>query len=211
MRSPTNSILTGLAIADLCVMIDYIPFALHSGDIGTGSAAYEKYSKPWTVYIFLHAFISQNLHTISIFLTVILAIWRYIAVAFPQKNRVWCDMNNTLIAIVCSYILTPIITIPSYFTIEIMELERLFYPNGTEVEKEVDLSPDFLTENHINNMSLYVITRSKLSLDHPSLISINFFIYSGELCIFDLHISWDFYAFWVRQNFHFFLVCNLLM
>jgi ABC-type Fe3+-siderophore transport system permease subunit len=31
MRSPTNAILTGLAIADLFVMIDYIPYALLNG------------------------------------------------------------------------------------------------------------------------------------------------------------------------------------
>ena len=33
MRSPTNAILTGLAIADLLVMIDYIPFALYNGNL----------------------------------------------------------------------------------------------------------------------------------------------------------------------------------
>lgn len=180
MRSPTNAILTGLAIADFCVMIDYIPFALYMGSIGVGSKPYDKFTNSWSLYILLHAFISQNLHTISIFLTVILAIWRYIAVGFPQKNRVWCDMNNTLVAIVGSYVLTPIMTIPIYFVAERVAFNKLIFVNGSAVPATIVVTPEFISENHIENATLYVVSVSQLARDHPSLSQFTFLIYSGN-------------------------------
>lgn len=50
-----------------------------------------------------------------------LAMWRYIAVAHPQKNSQWCGMKPTLIAIATGYILCPIICIPFYLDVRIRE------------------------------------------------------------------------------------------
>lgn len=103
MRSSTNAILTGLAIADLLVMIDYIPYALYNGILRLSRT--ERLSYSWVFYVLFHATFAQICHTISIWLTVTLAIWRFIAIGFPQKNRLWCNMRTTVIAIVSSYII----------------------------------------------------------------------------------------------------------
>lgn len=179
MRSPTNAILTGLAVADFFVMVDYIPFALYSGDLATNSE-YDKYSFGWVTYVLLHASVSQILHTISIFLTVILAVWRYIAIGFPHRNQEWCNMNITIWAIVSSYVITPIISIPIYLTMERVPYQKYMFPNETTIEYSVALTPQFIQENQLENVTLYRLSNSELSKEYPALLQVTFLIYGGE-------------------------------
>lgn len=79
MRSPTNAILTGLAVADMLVMLDYVPYTIHNY-IHSGQSMVEIYSWGWSVYALFHAHFSIVCHGISIWLTLLLAIWRYLAV-----------------------------------------------------------------------------------------------------------------------------------
>lgn len=125
MISSTNSILTGLAVADLLVMIDYIPFALHV--YTTIGSELNRNSYGWAVFIYFHSIFSQTFHTISIWLTITLAVWRYIAIKFPQKNRTLCNKRNTNIAITLAYAVCPILCLPIYFAMNIQERP----PNGS--------------------------------------------------------------------------------
>lgn len=122
MASSTNSILTGLAVADLLVMMDYIPFALH---IYTNiSSELNQNSYVWAVFVYFHSIFSQTFHTVSIWLTITLAVWRYIAIKFPQKNRTLCNKKNTNIAIGLAYAVCPILCLPIYFAMNIQEIKR---------------------------------------------------------------------------------------
>lgn len=116
MRSPTNAILTGLAIADLLVMFDYIPYAwldyILRYNLHYSREILLSYASAW--YIMFHSIFAQICHTISVWLTVTLAVWRYIAVGYPQKNRLWCGMQTTLITIAIAYMLCPLAAIPLY-------------------------------------------------------------------------------------------------
>lgn len=78
MVSPTNSILTGLAVADMLVMVDYIPYTIHN--YVQDQSEFELYSYGWACFALFHAHFSVICHTISTWLTVLLAVWRYIAV-----------------------------------------------------------------------------------------------------------------------------------
>lgn len=116
MRSPTNAILTGLAIADLLVMLDYIPFIINDNLYPQLSYTREEQrSYVWAIVIYFHAFVSQTGHTISIALTVILAVWRYIAIAHPQKNLAWCNMQNTFGTIIASYFICALLCMSIFF------------------------------------------------------------------------------------------------
>ncbi|KAL6963335.1 G-protein coupled receptor, partial [Sarracenia purpurea var. burkii] len=95
MISPTNVVLTGLAIADLAVLLEYIPYTLHTYLRPTTHSVKDRYTYGWAMLVLWHSNFSQVFHTISIWLTVVLAVWRYIAVAYPQKNRDWCNMDTT--------------------------------------------------------------------------------------------------------------------
>lgn len=57
MRSPTNIILTGLAVADLLVMIDYIPYAFHIHLYERSKQ--DTYTYGWAIFVLFHSSFSQ--------------------------------------------------------------------------------------------------------------------------------------------------------
>jgi hypothetical protein len=60
MTSPTNALLTGLAVADLLVMLEYIPFVFHMYmSYGTSRPATDQYSYPWAVFVLFHSNFAQ--------------------------------------------------------------------------------------------------------------------------------------------------------
>lgn len=78
MVTATNSILTGLAVADMLVMVDYIPYTIHN--YVQELSIKETFTYGWAIFALFHAHFSVICHTISTWLTVLLAVWRYIAV-----------------------------------------------------------------------------------------------------------------------------------
>lgn len=76
MVSSTNIILTGLAVADMMVMIDYVPYTVHNY-ILTSQSRTDMFAYRWTLFTLFHAHFSVVCHSISTWLTVILAIWRW--------------------------------------------------------------------------------------------------------------------------------------
>ncbi|XP_014203444.1 sex peptide receptor [Copidosoma floridanum] len=131
MSSPTNAILTGLAVADLLVMIEYIPYVIHTHLYHRPKR--DTYTYGWALFVLFHSNYAQIFHTISIWLTVTLAVWRYIAVAYPQKNREWCSYRRTIMAIVAAYVIVPLLCSPMYLTTEIVIKNRLLDANDCEV------------------------------------------------------------------------------
>lgn len=75
--SPINRILCGLAAADLALMVEYMPFTCY---MYLSTAKKEEFSHVGAVYVLLHTYVSQVLHTTSIALTLVLAMWRYVVV-----------------------------------------------------------------------------------------------------------------------------------
>lgn len=171
MASSTNSILTGLAVADLLVMLEYIPFALHIY-IKIGSEL-NRNSYGWAVFVYFHSIFSQTFHTISIWLTITLAIWRYIAIKFPQKNRTLCDKKNTTIAIASAYVVCPILCLPIYFAMNITQYKankNLVDSNNTDVHNGTNTT---ISEN-IPKEPIYYITMTS----NETLLTAIFWIYS---------------------------------
>ncbi|XP_059225597.1 uncharacterized protein LOC106091488 [Stomoxys calcitrans] len=131
MRSPTNAILTGLAVADLAVMLEYIPYTIHDYILVDHLTLEQKLSYSWACFIKFHSIFGQVLHTISIWLTVTLAVWRYIAVGYPQKNRQWCDMRTTIITITSAYVVCVLVVSPSmYLVTSIAEFRDTIHADG---------------------------------------------------------------------------------
>ncbi|PSN45301.1 hypothetical protein C0J52_12487 [Blattella germanica] len=76
VSAPINRILTALAVADMLVMLEYMPFAIYQYLVSPDQ------DMPYrgAVFVLFHSHFTQVLHTISICLTLALAIWRYIAI-----------------------------------------------------------------------------------------------------------------------------------
>jgi hypothetical protein len=75
--APINRILTALAIADMLVMLEYVPYACYAYLVLPGEL---NMPYKWAVFVLFHSHFTQVLHTISIGLTLVLAVWRYIAI-----------------------------------------------------------------------------------------------------------------------------------
>lgn len=74
--TPINRILKALAVADMILMLEYIPYASYDFVY----VKKKEFPYPGAVYMLIHAHVTQILHTISICLTLTLAIWRYLAI-----------------------------------------------------------------------------------------------------------------------------------
>ncbi|KAJ8889814.1 hypothetical protein PR048_009318 [Dryococelus australis] len=157
MSSPTNAILTGLAVADLLVMLEYVPFA------GYTLLPYEqRLSYGWAIFVLFHSNFTQVCHTVAIWLTVILAVWRYVAVAHPQRNRELCGMRTTVRAIASAYLVCPCLCTPLYLAFDVNS-RRSVLPGG-------------------RNVTLYHVGLSALGdarvFGDVSLQKVNFWVYS---------------------------------
>lgn len=156
MVSPTNAILTGLAVTDLLVMVEYIPYTMHQY-MWQGRSLTSRYSWGWAVFVLFHAHFAQVFHTISIWLTVTLAVWRYIAIAFPQNNTTWCSMQRTHAVSIAAFFCSVICNIPNYLNFTISKIDH---------------------KGH----TLYIVNFSHLALAHGGFLkSINFWIYAVML------------------------------
>ena len=72
---------SGIAVADMLLMIEYIPFNVHLY-IWTGDdrPEEEKLAWSWAAVIWFHSNFSIVIHTVSIWLTLSLAVWRFIMI-----------------------------------------------------------------------------------------------------------------------------------
>ncbi|XP_012262773.2 G-protein coupled receptor dmsr-1-like [Athalia rosae] len=173
MNSPTNAILTGLAVADLLVMLEYIPYASHM--YLAERPRRDRFTYGWTLFVLFHSNFAQVCHTISIWLTVTLAVWRYIAVAHPQMNRELCSIQRTIMAIAGAYVICPIICLPLYFTVSIEPRIEPIDADGNAFN--LTLSNGTLPED-VTNTTLYFVNLSQTAKTHKFLNDMNFWIYS---------------------------------
>ncbi|KAJ8915745.1 hypothetical protein NQ315_004557 [Exocentrus adspersus] len=164
MRSPTNFILIGLAVADLLVMLVYTPFTIHR-NIDPRRKFVQHFSYAWACFYKFHAFITIVLHSIACFLTIILAIWRYIFVSKVSSHGVCSNLKYTVIVIILTYVIAPLICFPLFSTFEIKPYNHTCKPNGEWVlEKDIHLY-----ENKVNltKKTMYV-----MNINDPQHLSI---------------------------------------
>nr|ALM88304.1 neuropeptide receptor A8 [Chilo suppressalis] len=114
--APINRLLKWLAVADVFVMLEYVPFAVYRYLVLP-----EKLDFPysWAVYLLFHMHFAQILHTASICLTLSLAIWRYIAIKYTDRSHILCTEKRCSIAILSSFIIPPILCIPTFMVFDI--------------------------------------------------------------------------------------------
>jgi hypothetical protein len=72
-----NLLLAGIAVADVLMMLEYLPFVVHMNILAWEEEdREEKLSYAWGVFLLFHANFSIMIHTVSIWLTLSLAVWR---------------------------------------------------------------------------------------------------------------------------------------
>jgi hypothetical protein len=181
--APINRILTALAIADMVLMIEYIPYACYYYMVVPTKM---DFPYPGGVYMLFHAHITQILHTISVCLTLTLAIWRYLAIGYPEKNTILCSESRCTLAIGISYLLPVILCAPAYFTITLSE-QKIREDNQTFILYHTDLNEMFKNDK--------------------TLLKINFWIYAVFLkllpcCILTVISCWLIYTLFKAKKRH---------
>lgn len=118
MISSTNTILMWLAVADLLTMMSYLPFAIYYYIMkdATLPEPFSTRSFGWIIFLLFHASFSIVCHTVAIWLTIALAIFRYIYICKPTKGSVYCSLQRAKMTICIVYVLTVLICLPNYLT-----------------------------------------------------------------------------------------------
>ncbi|XP_050703988.1 G-protein coupled receptor dmsr-1-like [Eriocheir sinensis] len=118
MATPTNLLLLGLAVADLLVVTEYIPYA--ASTLLGGEQLVE--AREHAFYIITHAHLSQVCHTIAIWLTVSLAVWRWVVVCRPHAAVTLCTTPRARRLLLAVYLACPLVTIPTFFLYTVEEI-----------------------------------------------------------------------------------------
>lgn len=137
MRSPTNRIVTAIASVELIsatalLVITHLTVA--EGRASRGPA--ESYSK--LVSYLIPTGIFMLFHVYSLFLTVILAAWRYTVITYPLKAASLCTMRKANILIILTLTVTPALIAPGMLLQEIQEQTKL---DGKTWHKVVHIPP----------------------------------------------------------------------
>ncbi|XP_046564554.1 G-protein coupled receptor dmsr-1-like [Haliotis rubra] len=122
MRTPTNILLTWLAVSDILTMAPYIPFAIHfycpPADPRVNP---EKFTYNWIMYMLFLINITATTHTISNWLGVSLAVFRFVQMRSTSrgplaKERRIRHVKGITLAV---NVLSSVVLIPNYLTNEI--------------------------------------------------------------------------------------------
>ncbi|KAK8785274.1 G-protein coupled receptor dmsr-1-like [Amblyomma americanum] len=118
MVSPTNGILTGLAVADMLVIATYLPYTITTHVMPQEC----KQSFERAVFVLVHSHVSVVFHTVSTWLTVTLAVWRFLAVSFPASSKEWCSMQRARWAVVSVYVSCALCCLPLYLSLTVHQI-----------------------------------------------------------------------------------------
>lgn len=106
LRTPTNMILLAMAVTELITGLSSAPWLLFYYTFG-GHAYVDEFGMP-KFWCHTQQILMENIptvfHTAAIWLTVFLAVNRYIYVCVPTLSRKWCTMEKTrwIICLLCS-------------------------------------------------------------------------------------------------------------
>ncbi|KAK6186580.1 hypothetical protein SNE40_008594 [Patella caerulea] len=117
MISSTNTILMWLAVADLFTMMSYLPFAFCFYIFREPNLdRFLTRSFARIAFLLFHASFSMVCHTVAIWLTIALAIFRYIYICMPTKGAMYCSLRRAKQTILVVYVLTVILCVPNYIS-----------------------------------------------------------------------------------------------
>ncbi|XP_065562073.1 G-protein coupled receptor dmsr-1-like isoform X2 [Artemia franciscana] len=172
--SPFNNLLCALAVADGLVMLEYIPYAVHMYITPQTRKKEDYLSYGWTLFTLIHANFTVVIHTVSIWITLTLAFWRYLSLKNAGIKKVFCSEKGSIVAIIVAFLGSIILCIPCYLTFAVSE--------------EMD--------NSNNGTKTYVITVSEMARSNGELLlKIQFWIFGVFVkivpcCILTILTTW---------------------
>lgn len=126
MISPTNCILTALATADMLTMLTYLIYAIYFY-IATEPLFTYPHTKQWMYFILVHNLFIITCHNMAMWLTVTLAVFRYIFVCHHVVANQLCSLERAIVAIIIVMIATIVACVPNYFLYKIYPITNTTY------------------------------------------------------------------------------------
>ncbi|XP_060078309.1 G-protein coupled receptor dmsr-1-like [Ylistrum balloti] len=127
MRTPINFILTWMAVSDMLTMISYVPFAAHYYcSFSPYTVSPQKNSLPWMRFLLFHINFTATTHTVSIWLGVALAIFRFVHLQSPAKGSL-THMRRKIrarIVVFVIYIGSVLLLIPNFISNKLVPLSE---------------------------------------------------------------------------------------
>lgn len=117
MRSPTNTILAGIAISDMLLGLVLLPFFIYFFGLGH----YEEYVLyQWCIgYFYVYMPFGEMFHTVSIWQTLLLTVQRYLLVHYTVQAKRWLSIPNIKRIIVVLYIIAMFAHAMNFFHVDI--------------------------------------------------------------------------------------------
>ncbi|PAV77256.1 hypothetical protein WR25_17917 [Diploscapter pachys] len=133
LRTPTNYVLLAMAVSELLTGLSCMPWFLyyytlsgHKTDALTGLPSFWCYAIPYMASFFPSIF-----HTMAIWMTVYLAIQRYIYICVPSLVRRFCTIHRSKQVIMMICILAILMYLPEPFAIRHESHEMIDYRTNT--------------------------------------------------------------------------------
>ncbi|XP_046369788.1 G-protein coupled receptor dmsr-1-like [Haliotis rufescens] len=146
MLSPTNVILSGLAVSDGLTMAAYFPYAIlnyHMFDSRPSPLANAR-------FLLFYAIFSVVVHSISIWLTVSLALFRYIFIRNPRHGAKLCSIQRAKLTILIVSVVTTIACVPNSVSYKFTD-----YTENNVTSWYIDVKKDTSAAIFIKNLNFW--------------------------------------------------------
>ncbi|XP_070192217.1 G-protein coupled receptor dmsr-1-like [Littorina saxatilis] len=122
MKSPTNFILTALAIADMLTMSTYPIMAIYLYIITSPDCMTPQHSRGWMYFILFHNLFIVTCHNMAMWLTVTLAVFRYIFVCQHAIAARLCSLDRAKLTVAVVVVATIVSCVPNYFVYSVQDI-----------------------------------------------------------------------------------------
>ena len=163
MLSSTNLILTWLAVADLLTMSSYLPVSIHFYIMKDPRLEFPSTkSIHWIYFMLFHVNFTVVCHTVAIWLTITLAIFRYMYICYPTKGPTICSMERAKLAVGLTCLCVAIICIPNYLvnTKKTASInETVTFANGTNGTQEMqfyEFTSTHIAEPYLSKINYWI-------------------------------------------------------
>lgn len=122
MRTPVNMILTAMACCDTVVLFSNLTYTTHYTFVAFEHCVPRHWSYGWCVFLISHAHLSLVGHSSSIWLSVMLALIRYLTLRRRGKaSGVQIGLKHSYFAIACVVLFVSLMNAPNFLTYKITE------------------------------------------------------------------------------------------
>ena len=134
MITPTNYILIALAISDVLTMSFYLVYAIYFYCYAMPLPDYG-HSEGWIYFVVINILVVITCHNMAMWLTVSLAVFRYIFVCHHVVANQLCSLQRAKITIAIVIVATIISCLPQYFLYKVINIEPATNISGYWVDK----------------------------------------------------------------------------